>query len=118
MEFILLHTVILICLVWGLIKERNYPLYYRLLFYSGCFLFFYSFTLVLAVGKWLGVNSKMIANVMPLLMGVGSFSAGIATQMLPEIYDVKYKKKRYWKVLVFIGVFLIFSSLLSIIFLD
>ncbi len=101
----ILYSVIFIGLIWQYVKERNYPLNYRVLNYLGSFMFFMSFHLGLIIGNWLDLNRAIIGSLIVMLMGVGTLCVGIALNLLPESYDVQCKKKN-WKFCVGLGLFL------------
>lgn len=106
----ILYSVIFIGLIWQYVKERNYPLHYRVLNYLGSFMFFMSFHLGLIIGNWLDLNRAIIGSLIVMLMGVGTLCVGIALNLLPESYDVQSKKKN-WKFCVGLGLFFILVSI-------
>ncbi len=115
---VVLYLVISICLVWRYIKERNYPWYYRVLFYSGAFLLFYSFYLALIIGRLLEVSRDIVVGAMLFLMGTGTILGGVSAKILPEVYDVKHERKRYWRICVLIGSYFILLSIFGLLFSD
>ncbi len=106
-------AVLWIGTMWRFIKERNYPLCYRIFDYVGCFLFFMCFPLGIITGKLLEVNETIRAGLVGLFFGGGIFCIGIAAKLFPESENdhALYKRKQFWKMFVGIGAFIILCSL-------
>ncbi len=112
-ELVILYIVLFVGFGWEYYEERNYPWYYRLLYYLGFFLLFGSFVLAISIGNWFGVNRKFIGVAMLLLMGGGAICVGISYKIIPETYDTEGHRKKYWKMIVAIGGYFICLSFFS-----
>lgn len=104
-------ALLLIGTIWRFIKERGYPVWYRVFDYIGCFLFFTCLPLGIMIGKLLEVNETIRAGLVGLFFGVGIFCIGIAAKLFPENDHAKYKRKEFWKIFVSIGAFIILCSM-------
>lgn len=104
-------AVLLIGTIWRFIKERNYPILYRMIDYAGCFLFFMCLPLGIIMGKLLEGNEIIRAGLVELFFGVGIFCIGIAAKLFPGNDFAIYKRKEFWKIFVGIGAFIILCSM-------
>lgn len=114
--FIISYVVTLIVLVRRFIKEKKYPICYRILDYLGHFLFFISPFLILVIASMVVVNEKILAGTILMFLGIGGICIGVSLKLLPINHDIKSSRKKYWKICIGIGIYIVLYSLLFMIY--
>lgn len=104
-------AILLIGTIWRFIKEKNYPRCYRMFDYLGCILFFVGPILGIVIGKWFGASGTISAGLAVMLWGIGGVCIGVSSKLLPESNDTHHDRKKYWKIYIGAGIFLILYSI-------
>lgn len=98
--------------IWRFIKERKYPLCYRMFDYIGCFLFFIGPFLGIVIGRWLKIGGTNSVGLALIFSGLGAICTGVSLKLLPVNCDTKVRRIKDWKICVGIGVFITLYSIL------